>query len=218
MAQHLDLEEQEQLDELKHFWKQYGNLVSWTLIAVFSIFAGWNGYQYWQRSQSEQAASLFEEVERIAEVGDPAKSERVFLEIRDRFGSTIYAQQAGLLVAKVVYESGNVEASKRLLLWVSENGSDAGYADTARIRLAGLFTDQKDYEGALRVLSKVLSPEFLALAADRRGDTYALQEKLDDAVKAYQDAYTQLGDRVDYRRLVEIKLNALGVSPKGDSK
>jgi hypothetical protein len=26
MAKHLDLEEQEQLDELKHFWKTYGNL------------------------------------------------------------------------------------------------------------------------------------------------------------------------------------------------
>jgi len=50
MAQHLDLEEQEQLDELKHFWKQYGNLITWALIAVLSAFAAWNGYQYWQRS------------------------------------------------------------------------------------------------------------------------------------------------------------------------
>jgi hypothetical protein len=29
MAKHLDLEEQEQLDQLKHFWKQYGNLITW---------------------------------------------------------------------------------------------------------------------------------------------------------------------------------------------
>ena len=29
MATHLDLEEQEQLDQLKEFWKQYGNLITW---------------------------------------------------------------------------------------------------------------------------------------------------------------------------------------------
>ena len=29
MATHLDLEEQEQLDQLKAFWKQYGNLITW---------------------------------------------------------------------------------------------------------------------------------------------------------------------------------------------
>ena len=34
MASHLDLEEQEQLDQLKHFWKQYGNLITWVLVLV----------------------------------------------------------------------------------------------------------------------------------------------------------------------------------------
>ena len=33
MANQLDLEEQEQLDQIKHFWKQYGNAITWVLIA-----------------------------------------------------------------------------------------------------------------------------------------------------------------------------------------
>ena len=37
MAAHLDLEEQEQLDELKHFWKTYGNLITWALIVVLGL-------------------------------------------------------------------------------------------------------------------------------------------------------------------------------------
>ena len=41
MATHLDLEEQEQLDQLKAFWKQYGNLVSWVLIVVLGGYAAW---------------------------------------------------------------------------------------------------------------------------------------------------------------------------------
>ena len=38
MANQLDLEEQEQLDQLKHFWKQYGNAISWALIVVLGAF------------------------------------------------------------------------------------------------------------------------------------------------------------------------------------
>ncbi|MEY3944815.1 MAG: hypothetical protein RL697_828, partial [Pseudomonadota bacterium] len=56
MATHLDLEEQEQLAELKHFWNTYGNLISWVLIAVLGAYAAWNGWQYWQRHQATQAA------------------------------------------------------------------------------------------------------------------------------------------------------------------
>ena len=57
MATPLDLEEQEQLDELKHFWKTYGNLISWLLIVVMGAYAAWNGYGYWQRSQSAKERS-----------------------------------------------------------------------------------------------------------------------------------------------------------------
>ena len=34
MATQLDLQEQEQLDALKAFWKQYGNLITWLLILL----------------------------------------------------------------------------------------------------------------------------------------------------------------------------------------
>ena len=70
MASHLDLEEQEQLDELKHFWKKYGNAITWLLIAVLGSYAGWNGYQYWQVHQTGKASALFDELEKSAISGD----------------------------------------------------------------------------------------------------------------------------------------------------
>ena len=73
MAKHLDLEEQEQLAELKHFWRQYGNLITWVLIAVFASIAAWTSYQYWERKQGAQAAVMFEEVERAVQSGDAAR-------------------------------------------------------------------------------------------------------------------------------------------------
>ena len=69
MATHLDLEEQEQLDALKHFWNKWGNLITWVLIAVLGAYAAWNGWQYWQRRQAAMAAVLYDEIDRAAKAG-----------------------------------------------------------------------------------------------------------------------------------------------------
>ena len=119
MAKHLDLEEQEQLDELKHFWKQYGNLITWGLIAIFGSFAAWNGYQYWQRSQEAQAAVMYDEVERAATSGDASRLDRSLADMKDKFGGTAFAQQAGLLAAKTYYDKGNIDGAKAALSWVA---------------------------------------------------------------------------------------------------
>lgn len=212
MANHLDLEEQEQLDQLKHFWKQYGNLITWGLIVVLGAIAAWNGYQFWQRNQSVQSAAMYDEVEKAVRSGDMEKTERAFSDMKDRFASTVYAQQAGLLVAKGAYLAGNVEAAKSALKWVADTSSDKGYKVIARLRLSALLMESKSYDDALKLLSDNEIEEFSALSADRRGDIYAVQGNIPEAKKEYQKAYRAFEERSEYRRLVEVKLNALGVN------
>lgn len=210
MANHLDLEEQEQLDELKHFWKQYGNAITWCLIAVLGAIAAWNGFQYWQRTQAAQAAAMYDEVEKVARSGDSAKLDRAFGDMKDRFASTTYAQQAALLVAKFQYEAGQIDSAKAALNWVAEKSSDKGYASIARLRLAGILMDAKAYDEALKVLDSGIAESFLALQADRRGDIFLAQGKKTEARVEFAKAYKAFEERSDYRRLVEVKLNALG--------
>jgi len=213
MAKHLDLEEQEQLAELKHFWKRFGNLITWLLIVVLSAFAAWNGYQYWQRSQAAQASVMYDEVERAIQAGDTTKIERSLADMKDRFGSTLYAQQAGLLGAKALYDKGNSDAARAALTGVANNASDEGYQAIAKVRLAGLLLEKKSYEEALQQLSGKFPKDFVALADDRRGDIFSAQGKKSEAKAEYQKAFKGLSERVEYRRLVEVKLNALGVDP-----
>lgn len=211
MANHLDLEEQEQLDQINHFWKQYGNAITWTLIAVLAAFASWNLYNYWQRSQASQAATLFDEVERSIQSADIAKIDRVFVEMKERFADTGYAQQTGLLVAKQYVVAGKVDAAKSALTWVAEKSSDKGYQALAKLRLSGILVESKDYENALNQLGGSYSAGFDALVADRKGDILMLQGKKTQAVIEYQKAYKSFDSRAEYRHLVEVKLNALGV-------
>lgn len=210
MAKHLDLEQQEQLDDLKHFWKQHGNLITWVLIAVFGGIAAWNGYQYWQRSQAAQASQLYDEVERAVQAADMAKVDRTLADMTERFARTSYAQQAGLLAAKAYHDKGNLDAARTTLNSVADKSSDAGYQSVAKLRLAGLMIEKKSYDEALTVLQAPFPKEFEGLAADRRGDVLSLQGKKTEASAAYAAAYKALDDQTDYRRLVEVKLNALG--------
>lgn len=217
MANHLDLEEQEQLDQLKHFWKQYGNQITWLLILVLGAFASWNAYQYWQRNQSAQASVMFDEVVKVTRSNDPAKVERAFNDMKERFSSTTYTFQAGLLTAKALFEAGKVDSAKAILTWVAEKSGDAGYASIARLRLAGLMMDSKSYDEALKVLDGVTDAAFVALSADRRADIFMAQGKKSEAKEQYQKAYVSFDQRTEYRRLVEVKLNALGVDPSAVS-
>lgn len=211
MANNLD--EQEQLDQFKYFWKQYGNIITWTLIAVLGAYAAWNGYQYWQRNQATQAAAMFDEVERSIASGDVAKVERALTDMNAKFGSSPYAQQAGLLAAKTFYEKGNLDASKKALATVAEKSSDVGYQAIAKLRLASAQIEGKNYDDALKQLTGTFPKDFEPLAADRRGDLLALQGKPAEAKAEYVKAYKGLDERSGYRRLVEVKLNALGGDP-----
>jgi predicted negative regulator of RcsB-dependent stress response len=213
MANQLDLEEQEQLDELKHFWNEYGNLITWVVIAVFGAIAAWNGWQYWQRTQAAQAANMYDEVERAAVAGDTTRVERAFSDMKEKFGRTTYAQQAGLLAAKAFVDKGNVDAAKAALGWVAEKAGDEGYQALARLRLAGILADAKAYDEALKQLAGAFPKEFEGLAADRRGDIYNLQGKKAEAKAEYTKAYKAFDERTEYRRLLEVKLSALGIDP-----
>ena len=213
MSNALDLEEQEQLDQLKHFWKTWGNLISWVLIAILGSYAAWNGYQYWQRSQAVKASALYDEVERAVTSGDVSRVERSLADMKDKFGSTQFAQQAALLAAKTLQAQGKTDAARAALAGVADSASDPAYRDVARLRLAGLLLDAKSYDDALKQLNMEFTPAMAGLAADLRGDVLQAQGQTAQAVTAYQQAWTQLADVADYRRLVQAKLNALGVDP-----
>lgn len=211
MASHLDLEEQEQLAELKHFWKNWGNLISWLLIVVLGAYAAWNGWQYWERTQSIKASALYDEVEKAVATNDAVRVERSLADMRDKFGSTHYAHQAGLLAARSLYAQGKTDQAKTTLTWVAENAPVPALRDVARLRLAALLWDTKSLDEALKQLQNPFTPEMTGLAADLRGDVLQAKGQPTEAIAAYQQAWKQLPETNEYRRMVQAKLGALGV-------
>lgn len=217
MASHLDLEEQEQLDQLKHFWAKFGNLITWVLLIVLTAYAGWNGWQYWQRDQAAKAGGIYDELERSAQAGDADRVGKVWADLQARYPSTTFAEQGGLLAAKVQFDKGQADAARGTLEWVAANAREDEYRALARLRLAGVHLQAGRHDEALKLVTADVPEPLAGLAADRRGDILQAQSKPAEAVAAYQQAWKALGKDVDYRRLVEAKLVALGAAPQDDA-
>ena len=214
MAKSLDLQEQEQLDNLKAFWKQYGNLITWVITACLLAFAAWNAWGWYQRDQAVKAAAMFDELDKAAVAGEVDKVGRIFTDLKDRYGRTVFAEQAGLLAARVQFDKGQADAARASLAWVADNAGQDEYRSVARLRLAGLQLDAKQYDAALKTLDANTAAPFAGLVADRRGDVLLAQGKTAEARSAYQAAWKAMSDKIDYRRLVEAKLTALGAPPE----
>jgi predicted negative regulator of RcsB-dependent stress response len=217
MATHLDLEEQEQLDQIKAFWKQYGNLITWTVILALGAFAAWNGWNWWQRDQAVKAGAMYDELDRAAQAADVERVAGIFKDMQERYPRTAFAQQAGLLAAKVQVEKGQADAAATSLNWVSANAVEAEYQTVARLRLAGLLTDQKKYDEALKQLDGATAKEFEALVLDRRGDVLLAQGKTEEAKAAFTKAWQAMDPQVEYRRLIDAKLTSLGAAPPAEA-
>ena len=209
-----DLEQQEQLDQVKQFWKQYGNLVTWALILVLGAYAAWTGYLYWQQKRAIGAGALYEELDRAASEGNVNKTAKVFADIKENYAGTTFAEQGALLAAKVAAGHQKLDQAQATLQWLADNGKSKDLAAVARLRLAGLLLDAKKFDAALKVLDASMPDDYVALAADRRGDVLAAQGKKDDAIKQYQTAWKGLPAAVEYRRFVEGKLTAMGQPPQ----
>jgi predicted negative regulator of RcsB-dependent stress response len=214
MASPLDLQEQEQLDALKAFWKQYGNLITWLLVAALTAYAGLNAWRWWQRDQAVKAGAMFEQLELAAASGDAQRAGKIFADLKERYARTAYAGQGGLVAARAQFDQGQLDAATASLTWVADNAGEDEYKTIARLRLAGLLLQEKNYDAALKQLDLARAPSFEALVADRRGDVLLAQGKPEQARDAYMAAWKAMDERLEYRRLIDAKLVALGASPQ----
>ena len=123
------------------------------LIVVLGAYAGWNGWNWWQRDQAVKAGAMFDELDSAAQAGDADRAGRVFADMKERFPRTAFAQQGGLLAAKVAFDKGQLDAARAELTWVAEQRERR--ASTRRSRgcaWPALLLDEKKYDEALKQL------------------------------------------------------------------
>jgi predicted negative regulator of RcsB-dependent stress response len=216
-----DLEEQEQLAEIKVWWKQHGNLLVNVLTAASLIVIAWQGWNWYQRNQTASASMVYTVLQSAVADKDSQRIKAASGELVEKFGGTSYASLGALMTAKAMIDAGDVKTAKLQLLWAVDHAQNE-LRDLARLRLAAVLLDEKAYAEALKQLDGKVSPSFAARFADNRGDVLAAQGQNAEALAAYQDALAKLDagkglaqgwqsqSNAVYRELLQQKLDALG--------
>jgi predicted negative regulator of RcsB-dependent stress response len=204
-----DLEEQEQLEELKAWWKRYGNLVTWALIAVLAAIAAYQGWKYYQRSEALKASTQYELLAQM-NLKDIKDIRSVSGQIIENHPGTPYAGRAALIAAKANYASKDAKSAKAQLEWAIKNAKEDSVRSIAQLQLAAIQYEEKAYDDALKTLSEKHEVAFDGLVADLKGDILAAQGKRDEAKAAYTEALAKLDAKGRLHGYTQHKLDALG--------
>lgn len=209
-----DLDEQERLDELKAWWKRWGNLVMIGLAVVIAAAGGWRYWQNHTLTQSLEAATVYERLTQSLAANDAKAAREAGGMLIEQYKGTAYAPRAALLLARLNAAARDMKSAQTQLEWALANSKEPAVRDLARLRLAGVQLDQKQYDAAMKTLSATHSEAFAFRFHDLKGDVLLAQGKSADARAAYQAAFGKMTEDNPYRNIVELKLDALG----GESK
>lgn len=206
----LDLHEQERVDALKAWWKANSNWVYGVLIVALLAFAGSQFWKQHQAGQADAAATLFEEVLKQAASGDPKRIGDAADALAERHAGSPYAVRAQLLAAQTARETGDAKRAQVRLQWVVEHADESGVQTVARLQLAALLLDEKQYDAALKQLAAPHAAAYDGLYADLKGDVLAAQGKIDEARTAYKLALEKSEMQGAQHNLTQLKLDGLG--------
>lgn len=215
-----DLEEQEQLDELKTWWKMYGNLVTAAAVAVALAAVAWQGWNWWQRKQSAEASTIYFVVQQAMGQKDAKRAREAAGELIDKYAGTAYAGMAALLSAKAQVEAGDLKTARAQLAWAADNAKDDALRELARLRLAAVMLDEKAYDEAAGQLAKEPSAALAPRYAELKGDIFAVQGKAAEAKQSYEAALAKLEEagkqdgnpHAAYRGVLQAKIESLGAA------
>ena len=206
----LDLQEQEQVDALKHWWKDNGKWLLLVLVLVLGGFTAKKGWESYKDKQASEAATLFAELNKQLGSNDPKRINDAAAAVMDKFSSSAYAPRAAMVAAQVNIQAKDVAHAKTQLQWVIDHAGEAALKDVARLKLASVLLDEKNYSEALALLDATHPDSFVGLYADLKGDVLTAQGKTAEARAAYELALTKLDAKGKYRTYTQHKLDALG--------
>jgi predicted negative regulator of RcsB-dependent stress response len=204
-----DLEEQEQLDEFKAWWKQNGKMWSTAIVVLVLAYVVFQGWTYYQHKQSVDASTQYQELV-VTDLKELKTIQVKSASLMERYAATPYAGRAALYAAKANYQAKDTKSAKAQLEWAIKNAQETSISAMASLQLANILAEEKSYDAALKVLDAEHDSGFDGLFWDLKGDILAQLGKTSDAKSAYQRALTKLDQMGKYHLVTQQKLESLG--------
>ena len=205
-----DLQEQEQIDTLKAFWSQWGKLIGGAVLAVSLGFIGFKGWQYYQRSQAEAAAVIYSQLETQLQGGKLGEVKSTVALLQRDYPSAILSANGALLAAKLAFEQNDLGFARAQLKWVLAQQGDEALMAVARLRLATVLLDEKQYDAALAEPDAPHPATFDSLFLDLKGDVLVARGDINGARESYKAALAKAAPDSPARDFIQTKLDSVG--------
>jgi predicted negative regulator of RcsB-dependent stress response len=201
--------EQEQIEILKRWLKQYGLVILAGIILALLVISGWRYWQERRINMLTHASILFDEMinSRAQNQADTAIAQAK--KLRHDYSDTPYAQMAAFMLAKEAVANKQYPAAIKQLNWLLDHSDTPALKQMARTRLARIMLAQNKPAEALKTLEKVEDKTFIGLINEIKGDAYAALKDTSKAQQAYQQALAVLPDADSVRPLLQMKYDNL---------
>jgi predicted negative regulator of RcsB-dependent stress response len=204
-----DLEEQERIDELRHWWQKNR---AWILSLIVIALAGVIGrfaYLEWKRSTADKAATAYADIEKAVTANDGKKVSELATKLASEFPKSFDASRAGLQAAKLAFEANDLATAKKHLEWVAASGVPQ-HRGLAAVRLAVVQLDEKKFDDALKTLDGISDKGYAPLVSETRGDVLVAAGRVEEARVAYKAAIDTAGERNPVKQSAQTKFDAVG--------
>ncbi len=205
----LDIEEHEQIEQVKAWLKEYGASIVMSVILAAALLFGYQHWQFLNERAYAHASARYEQLLDNLAANQTAAANASAEYLIKRYPASDYAKLAELLLVKRDITQNKYEDAEKKLKDVMLRGRTPAINQVARLRLARLEMQMDQGNNALKTLEHVDDKAYLPMISSERGDAYAQLKKNNEAREAYQQALVNIPEEAILHSLVVMKLNNL---------
>ena len=201
--------EQEQVEQIRRWWKDNGKAL---LLGLTLGIGGLAAYRYWDATKTTMAESASQNYEQLIQMAAAQKLDEAMTAghtIIASYPDSVYAKLSSLLIAKIAVEKNDYTQAKAELQRLLDSDGHGELANIARQRLARLLLAEGKQDEALKLLDAVPVVAGERGAVELRADVLAARGDVDGARSKYLEALAAADKLGLDREMIQIKLDNL---------
>ena len=197
--------DKEQMEDLKRWWSDYGQLLTIAIAIGLAIGAGW---QFWNRyvaGREDAASQIYQAMQQAALQKQDGIVGQYALQLQTQYKRTVYASLGSLFAARVAVENQKYNDALTQLHWVALHAKQTGIQTIAQLRLARVQLQVGQAKEALSTLQGIRSGStFDPLIAQTEGEVYKALGQNTQAQAAFTQAYNAFAAQGQQSFVVEL--------------
>jgi len=204
--------EAEQLEAIKAWWQRHQRVIGWMLFVVLLSITGYR-YWYWHAEKiTRQASQSYERLMAASSAKEDQAIEAYSKILIKEYPKTVYADAAELVLAKHWVSQEKWDAARKVLEHVAFHATMPALQQVARIRLARILIEEKEFDKALGYLNDMNSSVYKPLIDELKGDVYAATGRDQEANVLYREALDETKTQGVGNLFLDMKINELAAS------